>query len=130
MLLEKIDLTAGVGFAADRYLGNASSIPRLNFPGLCFQDTPVFFATFADFVSAFPVGIHVAASMPTYIAKQWAWNTAFMELTFSFGQLSLLWADFRREEGTGRVSAWIYVCLESWSLQQMKACRATGSWHM
>ena len=40
-LLEKINLTTGVGWEGDACVGNTGSIPRLNFRGLCMQDSPL-----------------------------------------------------------------------------------------
>lgn len=42
-------------------VGNIYPIPRLNFSGLCLQDGPASLRT-ADFVSAFPGGVTIAAS--------------------------------------------------------------------
>lgn len=39
-LLEKVNLTTGVGIGGARCLGQTGSIPRLNFTGLCLADTP------------------------------------------------------------------------------------------
>lgn len=40
-LLEKINLTTGVGWEGEACVGNTGSIPRLNFAGLCLQDSPL-----------------------------------------------------------------------------------------
>jgi hypothetical protein len=40
-LLEKINLTTGVGWEGGRCVGNTGSIPRLNFVGFCNQDSPL-----------------------------------------------------------------------------------------
>lgn len=40
-LLEKVNLTTGVGWEGGRCVGNTGSIPRLGFPGLCNQDSPL-----------------------------------------------------------------------------------------
>jgi beta-glucosidase len=40
-LLEKVNLTTGVGWEGGPCVGNTGSIPRLNFPGLCLQDSPL-----------------------------------------------------------------------------------------
>jgi beta-glucosidase len=40
-LLEKVNLTTGVGWQQGRCVGNTGSIPRLNFSGLCLQDSPL-----------------------------------------------------------------------------------------
>ncbi|KAF2637261.1 beta-glucosidase [Massarina eburnea CBS 473.64] len=60
-LLEKVNLTTGVGWEGEACVGNVGSIPRLGFPALCMQDSPLG-VRFADYVSAFPVGGTVAAS--------------------------------------------------------------------
>lgn len=40
-LLEKVNLTTGVGWEGGPCVGNTGSIPRLGFPGLCNQDSPL-----------------------------------------------------------------------------------------
>ncbi len=40
-LLEKVNLTTGVGWEGGPCVGNTGTIPRLNFPGLCLQDSPL-----------------------------------------------------------------------------------------
>jgi beta-glucosidase len=40
-LLEKINLTTGVGWEGEACVGNTGSIPRLNFRGICMQDSPL-----------------------------------------------------------------------------------------
>ncbi len=40
-LLEKVNLTTGVGWNGESCVGNTGSIPRLNFAGLCMQDSPL-----------------------------------------------------------------------------------------
>lgn len=40
-LLEKVNLTTGVGWEGEACVGNTGSIPRVNFPGLCLQDSPL-----------------------------------------------------------------------------------------
>lgn len=40
-LLEKINLTTGVGWEGEACVGNTGSIPRLNFAGICLQDSPL-----------------------------------------------------------------------------------------
>lgn len=60
-LEEKVSLTTGIGWANGHCVGNIAPIPRVNFPGLCLQDSPLG-VRFADRVSAFPAGINVAAT--------------------------------------------------------------------
>ena len=40
-LLEKINLTTGVGWEGEACVGTTGSIPRLNFRGVCMQDSPL-----------------------------------------------------------------------------------------
>ena len=60
-LLEKANLTTGTGWQADACVGNTGAIPRLNFPSLCLQDSPLGIRN-SDYNSAFPAGGTVAAS--------------------------------------------------------------------
>lgn len=39
-LLEKVNLTTGVGIGGSRCIGQTGSIPRMGFDGLCLADTP------------------------------------------------------------------------------------------
>ncbi|KAJ7104880.1 glycoside hydrolase superfamily, partial [Mycena epipterygia] len=55
-LAEKINVTTGVDV-----LGRCQTIPRLNWKGLCFEDSPLG-VRFADLASAFPAGINAAAT--------------------------------------------------------------------
>lgn len=54
-----VNLTTGVGWAQDRCVGNVGSIPRLNFPSLCLQDSPLG-VRFGDYASSFPAGMNAA----------------------------------------------------------------------
>ncbi|KAJ9637203.1 hypothetical protein H2201_001601 [Coniosporium apollinis] len=60
-LLEKVNLTTGVGWEGEACVGNVGSIPRLGFPSLCMQDSPLGIRL-SDHNSAFPAGGTVAAS--------------------------------------------------------------------
>lgn len=60
-LLEKVNLTTGVGWEGEKCVGNTGGIPRLGFRALCMQDSPLG-VRFADYVSAFPAGVHIAAT--------------------------------------------------------------------
>lgn len=60
-LLEKVNLTTGVGWEGEKCVGNTGGIPRLGFKSLCMQDSPLG-VRFADFVSAFPAGVSVAST--------------------------------------------------------------------
>src|SRR6201996_4580123 len=50
-------------------VGNIGSIPRLGFEGLCLQDGPLAIRQ-ADYASAFPAGLTVAASWDRDLAHQ------------------------------------------------------------
>ncbi|QSZ30882.1 hypothetical protein DSL72_000440 [Monilinia vaccinii-corymbosi] len=60
-LLEKVNLTTGVGWAGDVCVGNVGSIPRLGLKSLCMQDSPVGIR-FSDYNSVFSSGQSVAAT--------------------------------------------------------------------
>lgn len=60
-LLEKVNLTTGVGWEGDRCVGNTGSIPRLGFRSLCLQDSPVGVRD-TDYNSVFPGGVTIAAT--------------------------------------------------------------------
>lgn len=57
---EKVNLTTGAD-TQGRCVGNTGTIPRLNFPGFCLQDSPVGIRD-ADYTSLFPVGVNVAST--------------------------------------------------------------------
>ena len=60
-LLEKVNLTTGVGWQGEKCVGNVGSIPRLGFRALCLQDSPLGVRN-ADYVSAFPAGVTIAST--------------------------------------------------------------------
>ncbi|KAJ5469507.1 beta-glucosidase A [Penicillium diatomitis] len=60
-LLEKVNLTTGVGWQNGPCVGNTGSVPRLGFKGLCLQDSPQG-VRFADYVSAFTSSQMAAAT--------------------------------------------------------------------
>lgn len=60
-LMEKVNLTTGVGWQGEQCVGQVGSIPRLGFRSLCMQDSPLG-VRFGDYASAFPSGQTVAAS--------------------------------------------------------------------
>lgn len=61
-LLEKVNLTTGVGWEGERCVGETGSVPRLGLDrGLCLQDSPLGVRD-TDYVSAFPAGMNVAAT--------------------------------------------------------------------
>lgn len=66
-LAEKVNITTGVGWEGERCVGNVGSVPRLGLHSLCMQDSPLG-VRFADYVSAFPAGINVAATWDRSLA--------------------------------------------------------------
>ncbi|KAJ6529518.1 glycoside hydrolase superfamily [Mycena vulgaris] len=66
-LEEKINVTTGIDIGGP-CVGNTGTIPRLNWNGLCLQDSPLG-VRLAQYVSAFPAGINAAAT----------WDTALIE---------------------------------------------------
>ncbi|KAK8091722.1 beta-glucosidase 1 precursor [Apiospora hydei] len=68
-LLEKVNLTTGVGWQSEQCVGQVGSVPRLGLRGLCLQDSPLG-VRFADYVSAFPSGQTVAASFDRSLMYQ------------------------------------------------------------
>ncbi|KAL6409181.1 beta-glucosidase [Ilyonectria robusta] len=60
-LLEKVNLTTGVGWMNERCVGNVGDIPRLGLRGLCMQDGPVG-VRLTDYNSVFPSGQSAAAT--------------------------------------------------------------------
>ena len=60
-LEEKVNLTTGSGWELESCVGQTGSIPRLGFRSLCLQDGPLG-VRFADYISAFPAGVNVAAT--------------------------------------------------------------------
>ncbi|OAL28402.1 hypothetical protein AYO22_02856 [Fonsecaea multimorphosa] len=67
-LLEKVNLTTGVGWESDRCVGNTGSIPRLGFEPLFLSGHGNNPRT-ADYVSAFPAGLNVAATWSRDLAR-------------------------------------------------------------
>lgn len=66
-LIEKINLTTGVGWELERCVGQNGAIPRLGFRSMCFQDSPTGVRD-TDFNSVFPAGVNVAASFDRGLA--------------------------------------------------------------
>ncbi|KAL1861773.1 hypothetical protein VTK73DRAFT_6915 [Phialemonium thermophilum] len=60
-LLEKVNLTTGIGWQGGQCVGNVGSVPRLGLRSLCMQDSPVGIR-FGDYVSVFPSGQTTAAT--------------------------------------------------------------------
>ncbi|KAF1961768.1 glycoside hydrolase [Byssothecium circinans] len=66
-LEEKANITRGF---TGRCVGNSGAIPRLNIPSLCFADAPSGVRG-QEFVSAFPAGIHLAATFDRDLMYQY-----------------------------------------------------------
>lgn len=66
-LLEKVNLTTGVGWQSERCVGETGAVPRLGFRGLCLQDSPLGVRD-TDYNSAFPAGVNVAATFDRGLA--------------------------------------------------------------
>ncbi|KAL8660830.1 MAG: hypothetical protein Q9202_006157 [Teloschistes flavicans] len=66
-LLEKVNITTGVGWESERCVGQTGSIPRLGFRSLCLQDSPVGLRD-TDYNSVFPAGVNVAATFDRGLA--------------------------------------------------------------
>lgn len=61
-ILEKVNITTGVGWTSEVCVGNVGSVPRLGLhKNLCLQDSPLGIR-FADWASAYPAGHTVAAT--------------------------------------------------------------------
>ena len=60
-LVEKVNVTTGVGWSMGMCVGNTGPVPRLGFPSLCLQDGPLGLR-FVDNITAFPAGITVGAT--------------------------------------------------------------------
>ncbi|KAF1816063.1 hypothetical protein P152DRAFT_454310 [Eremomyces bilateralis CBS 781.70] len=68
-LLEKVNLTTGVGWQGEECVGNVGAIPRLGFRSLCMHDAPLGVRN-VDYVSAFSAGGTVAASWDRQLFRQ------------------------------------------------------------
>jgi beta-glucosidase len=60
-LVEKVNVTTGVGWSMEPCVGNTGPVDRLKFPSLCLQDGPLGIR-FADNITAFPAGITVGST--------------------------------------------------------------------
>ncbi|KAL2782981.1 glycosyl hydrolase family 3 N terminal domain-containing protein [Aspergillus keveii] len=66
---EKTNLTYGFPETANGCVGNTGTVPRLGFPGLCFQDAGNGVRGL-DMVNAYPSGLHVGASWNPRLSYQ------------------------------------------------------------
>ncbi|KAJ3109323.1 hypothetical protein HDU97_007817 [Phlyctochytrium planicorne] len=60
-LEERVKVVSGLGWQTGACVGNIAAVPKINFPGLCLQDSPAGIR-YAWNVSAFPASINVAAT--------------------------------------------------------------------
>lgn len=60
-VLEKVNLTTGIGWGSGPCIGNTGGVPRLDIPPLCLQDGPNG-VRFTDFVTSFPSGLATGAT--------------------------------------------------------------------
>ncbi|KAG5296999.1 glycosyl hydrolase [Histoplasma ohiense] len=60
-LLEKVNITTGIGWQMGLCVGNTGPATLVGFPSLCLQDGPLG-VRFAENISAFPAGVTVAAT--------------------------------------------------------------------
>ncbi|GME24132.1 putative beta-glucosidase 1 precursor protein [Neofusicoccum parvum] len=60
-LVEKVNVTTGVGWMMGLCVGNTGPVDRLGFPSLCLQDGPLGLR-FADHATAWPAGVTVGAT--------------------------------------------------------------------
>ncbi|KAA1468626.1 glycoside hydrolase family 3 protein [Dentipellis sp. KUC8613] len=68
-LQDKVNLGTGVQWQKGNCVGNTPAISSINFPGLCLEDSPLG-VRYADFVSAFPPGINIAATFNRTLMRQ------------------------------------------------------------
>ncbi|KAF8203069.1 beta-glucosidase [Pholiota molesta] len=68
-LQDKVNLATGVGWMDGNCVGNTPAVSSISFPGLCLEDSPVG-VRYADFVSAFPPAINVAATFNRTLMRQ------------------------------------------------------------
>ncbi|KAI9373428.1 glycosyl hydrolase family 3 N terminal domain-containing protein [Aspergillus egyptiacus] len=64
---EKVNITTGTGWQLERCVGQTGSVPRLGLGSICLQDSPLGIR-FADYNTAFPAGVNVAATWDKTLA--------------------------------------------------------------
>lgn len=67
-LVEKVNLTTGLGMNAGKCSGTTGSVPRFNIPEICVNNGPLGVGD-ADLVSSFPPGLSVGTSFNKELAK-------------------------------------------------------------
>ncbi|AOW04256.1 uncharacterized protein YALI1_D22997g [Yarrowia lipolytica] len=68
-LVEKVNITTGLGWGGGTCVGNTGGVPRLGLKGLCLQDGPLGIAQ-TDYVTVFPCGIAMAATFDRNLVHQ------------------------------------------------------------
>ncbi|GFN12275.1 hypothetical protein AtubIFM54640_009537 [Aspergillus tubingensis] len=68
-LIEKINITTGIGWQMGLCVGNTGSADLVKFPSLCLQDGPLGLR-YADLISAFPAGITTGATWNRDLIRQ------------------------------------------------------------
>ncbi|KAJ3413135.1 hypothetical protein HDV05_008473 [Chytridiales sp. JEL 0842] len=68
---EKANLVTGLGWTVGPCVGNTPSVPSINFPGLCLQDSPTGIR-FGDQTSAFPSSLNAAATWDRDLIRRYA----------------------------------------------------------
>lgn len=92
-LLEKVNLTTGVGWEGEQCVGQVGSIPRLGFRSLCMQDSPVGVRD-TDYNSVFSSGQSVAATFDRGMmyARGYAVSHASVNFIYHESNHSIRWA--------------------------------------
>lgn len=85
-LLEKVNLTTGTGWQSQHCVGTTGPIPRLGFPSLCLQDSPLG-VRYGDYASAFPSGMNAAMTWDRNLMYQrgYAMGSEFKAKGANFG---------------------------------------------
>ena len=73
-LEEKVNVTGGFN-STNVCSGNAGSVPRLGWPGMCLQDAGNGVRA-TDLVNSYPSGLHVGAGWDRNLTYQRAWYMA------------------------------------------------------
>ncbi|KAK4988427.1 hypothetical protein LTR50_003941 [Elasticomyces elasticus] len=150
-LIEKVNLTTGVGWEGEQCVGNNGAIPRLAFKALCLEDSPLG-VRLSDFNSAFSSGQTIAATWDRGLFYQRGFDMGTehrlkgvdIQLGPVVGPIGRAPEGGRNWEGTpdelrrhGELEAkWLQAsvptqsCLASLSLRLSRVCRRQGSWHV
>jgi hypothetical protein len=83
-LLEKVNITTGVGWEGEQCVGQAGSVPRLGLRSMCMQDSPVGVRD-TDYNSVFSSGQTVAASFDRGLMYARGYAMGTLSISFSTG---------------------------------------------